>query len=661
MKKIAFLFLMIALRAFSQVPATINYQGIARDASGAAITNTTVGLTFNISTSTSTNFYSEIQTAVPVNSLGLFSTKIGINTPLPSSGWEDTPAILNVLININGSGFVSLGSQTLSSVPYALYALNSGSSLPPGTRDGQTLRWDSISSTWLNSGNLTNDDVRVGVGVFPQTIKSKFSVATTNPFDSAAITAIHYVAQNKTAAIRGMAIGSTVGGSGNPYSTAIFGGQHVAYNASTGFAIGNGGYGSSKKLGIGLAGFGATQINTGTAVGIYATVDTLSPGTNKYAAIFDRGAVFIGDSLMLNPAKNPGSLGDVLTLTGFNGRAKWKPAGGPWQRAFLGGGFTTYLANNNDDVSIGLPSGVGASEKLHLHEQGGDAYMQLSTFNNANSVGFVFGESANLNKASLRFDNFSNTLVYQVGGKSLLHIDGVQKSVLVGKIPFGAASLSSFNVYDSITITALRPVAKVINTNTALNMPTSLFIGHNNFSGINLTYRKGPGFNTFSLEDNSFGNVFHTFNDAGRFYPGSDGTVGKAYIQGGNFINDNLSLVSSTNGNIVHVGYTQLGNNGSQFPAIQVLEFTSTMPATAGGNIQFNLASYILSSNQIESVQVLVTTANRIVPQNYTFFSGFECQYEIIPNSPVIIVWATNTNSAQVLNQPVKIVVTVKK
>lgn len=339
---------------FAQAPATINYQGVARDAAGAPITNTTVTLQFKISNSVNPNFYNETQLAVPVNSLGLFSTKIGNVTPLPLNGWQNTPCILQVSIDVNGSGLVPLGSQTLSSVPYALFALNSGGSLPQGTRNGQTLRWDTISNQWLISSNLTSDNVHVGVGTFPGTMNSKMSVATFNPFDTAAFTAVHYVAQNRTAAIRGVAFGSTSGSSTNPFGSAIFGGQHVGYNASNGFAVGSGGFATSKSYGIGLAGFGATQLSSGTAVGLYASVDSTSPGTNKYAAIFDRGAVYIRDSLLLDPLNNPGNIGDVLTLVGNNGRAAWAPLGiaTPWvqQTGYI------HLYNNGDLLSIGSGS-----------------------------------------------------------------------------------------------------------------------------------------------------------------------------------------------------------------------------------------------------------------------------------------------------------------
>ena len=42
-----------------------------------------------------------------------------------------------------------------------------------------------------------------------------------------------------------------------------------------------------------------------------------------------------------------------------------------------------------------------AVEKFHLHNNGGNAFMQLTTLNLSNNVGLVFGDSATINKGSL--------------------------------------------------------------------------------------------------------------------------------------------------------------------------------------------------------------------------------------------------------------------
>ena len=46
----------------------------------------------------------------------------------------------------------------------------------------------------------------------------------------------------------------------------------------------------------------------------------------------------------------------------------------PWLRNFIAGNNNVFLGNPNDDVSIGLPIGIPAVEKFHLHNNGGNAF-----------------------------------------------------------------------------------------------------------------------------------------------------------------------------------------------------------------------------------------------------------------------------------------------
>ncbi|MCW3077174.1 MAG: hypothetical protein JWO32_1783 [Bacteroidetes bacterium] len=387
MKKIILLLLLsLSLQLFSQAPATINYQGVARNSAGTPVTNTVVTIQFKISSSTNPNFYSEIQNAVPVNSLGLLSTKIGMNTPLPVTGWEDTPTILQVFMDINGTGLISLGSQTLSSVPYALYSLNSGNTLPAGTLNGQTLRWDSISNIWKVSSNLTNDEQRVAVGLLPGSLPSKMSVGTFNPLDSAAFTSIHYFAQNSAASIRAAAFGSTSNTNTlNIFSTAIFGGQHVAYNTGSGYAVGNFGYGVSPGFGVGLLGLGSAKASNGVSIGVYGSTDSTST-TKRFAGYFDKGGVLIKDSLMLEPSGNPGNIGDVLIKASSNGKVKWSTppaAASPWTQS---PGFI-HLNNNSDAVGIGTGTVMPQAQLEILSQTGGSGeVLRINDFSAGTSL-----------------------------------------------------------------------------------------------------------------------------------------------------------------------------------------------------------------------------------------------------------------------------------
>lgn len=145
--KFYFLFFVsiISFTLSSQTPSLINYQGVARDAAGVPLINQALTLTFDINTNINSNFYSGNQSVI-TNSLGLFNTTIGSNSnPLPTSGWDDTPAFLTITINM-GAGNVTLPPQQLLTVPYAFYAKEAGSAPAPSV---------TFSNNILNIGGNT--------------------------------------------------------------------------------------------------------------------------------------------------------------------------------------------------------------------------------------------------------------------------------------------------------------------------------------------------------------------------------------------------------------------------------------------------------------------------------------------------------------------------
>jgi hypothetical protein len=319
MKHLLYIFLSIGCFGLAQVPRTINYQGVARNTTGTALTNSSIGLIFKITSTSNSSFYTETQNTLPTNSLGLFSTQIGIVNPLPTSGWENTPCVLSILANF-GSGYVSLPSQTLTSVPYALYALNSGNDLPIGIRDGQTLRWDSIAKVWKTSNLLTNDGQRVGIGLFPYEVGSKLHVTSLTNNDSSAISAIKLNANGNDAATKSIISGNS---NGNSLNSALNGSKNIAKNIGNALAIGSyniaesngdaigvygvsssnsgtntayGVYGkvnkNSQGTAIGVIGVGGTA-NNATAIGIYGTTDPASTASNKYAGVFENGDLLL--------------------------------------------------------------------------------------------------------------------------------------------------------------------------------------------------------------------------------------------------------------------------------------------------------------------------------------------------------------------------------
>ncbi|HVA97950.1 MAG TPA: hypothetical protein VNG53_03565, partial [Bacteroidia bacterium] len=123
----------LAFFTFAQVPQGINYQAVARNSSGAELTNTAIQVKFTIHTGTASGpiEWEETQSAT-TNQFGLFSLVIGsgVTTGVGSASsfsainWGSGNHFLEVSINI-GAGYISMGTTQFMSVPYALYAANS--------------------------------------------------------------------------------------------------------------------------------------------------------------------------------------------------------------------------------------------------------------------------------------------------------------------------------------------------------------------------------------------------------------------------------------------------------------------------------------------------------------------------------------------------------
>ncbi len=136
MKKLLSLLMLIqTLTIFAQAPQGLNYQATVRNNAGALIINKSVSFKFNIIqiNSATTPVYSENQT-VTTDDLGQVSLVIGKGTASTGSfatiDWSVGTYYLGIELNA-GNGFVAMGTTQLLSVPYALYAKSSGTSLIP--------------------------------------------------------------------------------------------------------------------------------------------------------------------------------------------------------------------------------------------------------------------------------------------------------------------------------------------------------------------------------------------------------------------------------------------------------------------------------------------------------------------------------------------------
>ena len=147
---------------YAQAPHGFNYQASVRDGSGSLVVSQSVSFKFHIiqGTQTATPTYTETH-ATNTDDLGQVSVVIGqgnaTSGTFNSVDWSLGSYFLKIEVELSaGSGYVDLGTTQFMSVPYALYAQNAGGSIPQGTSNGDTLKWNSSTSSWeLSSSSLS--------------------------------------------------------------------------------------------------------------------------------------------------------------------------------------------------------------------------------------------------------------------------------------------------------------------------------------------------------------------------------------------------------------------------------------------------------------------------------------------------------------------------
>lgn len=160
-KSIVFLILLLILFhsqfAGAQAPPKMSYQAVIRDASGALVKSSAVGVKFSIlkGSITGTPVYEETQT-ITTNTNGLISAVIGdgaivIGTMI-AIDWSSGPYFIKTETDpTGGSGYTISSTTQLLSVPYALYAEKSGYSIIVDT----LIVLDTVFNTcWGLKGNV---------------------------------------------------------------------------------------------------------------------------------------------------------------------------------------------------------------------------------------------------------------------------------------------------------------------------------------------------------------------------------------------------------------------------------------------------------------------------------------------------------------------------
>ncbi|WP_262892195.1 collagen-like protein [Pontibacter akesuensis] len=138
--------LMLFSGAYAQAPEKMSYQAVIRNSSNTLVANQPIEMQISIlqGSPTGSAVYVENQTPV-TNSNGLVSIEIGAGTKVSGEftaiDWATGPFFIKTVSNVPGtqtkgpkgttsSGGTVTGTSQLMSVPYAMYAKTSGSSLP---------------------------------------------------------------------------------------------------------------------------------------------------------------------------------------------------------------------------------------------------------------------------------------------------------------------------------------------------------------------------------------------------------------------------------------------------------------------------------------------------------------------------------------------------
>jgi hypothetical protein len=140
MKKIITIFTaaLLAVNVFAQSPMKMSYQAVVRHSDGTLVTSSPVSMRMSIlqGSATGTAVYVETH-AVSTNVNGLMTTEIGNGTVVSGSmssiDWSNGPYFIKTETDPEGgTNYTITGTSQCTSVPYALYAANSGTPGPQG-------------------------------------------------------------------------------------------------------------------------------------------------------------------------------------------------------------------------------------------------------------------------------------------------------------------------------------------------------------------------------------------------------------------------------------------------------------------------------------------------------------------------------------------------
>ena len=156
----------ISLQTYAQLPDAFNYQATIRAESGDLLVNTNVNFKVTIFEGQGVGDSYVESHFVPTDDLGHVNFVVGYGQPLEGSMSEIDWSMGNYFMKVEldtGQGFVDMGDTQLLSVPYALYAMDSGgeagdlqSVLDAGSEAEILLSDDNLEGVLINSSGGNN-------------------------------------------------------------------------------------------------------------------------------------------------------------------------------------------------------------------------------------------------------------------------------------------------------------------------------------------------------------------------------------------------------------------------------------------------------------------------------------------------------------------------